>query len=279
MTEVTERRVETIDGLELAVYEQGPPDAPTVVLVHGYPDNHSVWDGVAKVLAERFHVVAYDVRGTGESGVPDSTAGYRLAQLSADFTAVIDAVSPDAPVHVAAHDWGSIQTWESVTSPELRSRIATYVSISGPDLGMATTWLRERTHVGSSLRQLAHSWYVFAFQLPLLPEAMVRSGLLARFVGGEPRPTKDQVNGVELYRANFLGKLLRPEPRSTEVPVLVIAPRGDDYVTVPLQTEAPRAYTTSLATRVIDGGHWVVAADPELVAGEIVAFIEKETGR
>lgn len=276
MTEVTKRLVETTDGLTLAVYEQGPADAETVVLVHGYPDNHSVWDGVAKVLAERFHVVAYDVRGTGESGAPDSTAGYRLAQLSADFKAVIDAVSPDTPVHVAAHDWGSIQTWESVTDPALSTRIATYVSISGPDLGMATTWLRERAHPGSSLRQLAHSWYVFAFQLPLLPEAMVRSGLLARFVGGEARPTKDQVNGVELYRANFLGKLLRPDPRPTEVPVLVIAPREDAYVTVPLQTEAPRAYATSLVTQVIDGGHWVVAAGPELVAGEIAAFIEKE---
>ncbi|MEI7054785.1 alpha/beta fold hydrolase [Nocardioides sp. CCNWLW239] len=276
MTEVTTRMVETTDGLTLAVYEQGPAEAPTIVLVHGYPDNHSVWDGVAQMLAERFRVVTYDVRGTGESGVPDSTAGYRLAQLSADFAAVLDAVSPDAPVHVAAHDWGSIQTWESVTDPALSSRIASYVSISGPDLGMATAWLRERAHLGSSLRQLAHSWYVFAFQVPLLPEAMVRSGLLARFVGGGPRPTKDQVNGVELYRANFLGKLLRPEPRTTDVPVLVIAPRGDDYVTVPLQTEAPRAYVTSLTTRVIEGGHWVVATEPELIAAEIEGFIEKE---
>ncbi|MGH4000015.1 MAG: SDR family oxidoreductase, partial [Pseudonocardiaceae bacterium] len=119
------------------------------------------------------------------------------------------------------------------------------------------------------------SWYVFAFQLPLLPEAMVRSGLLSRFVGGGPRPVKDQVNGVELYRANFLGKLVRPEPRPTDVPVQVLAPRDDAYVTVPLQTEAPRAYASSLVTRVIEGGHWVVATEPELVAGEIAAFIEK----
>lgn len=274
-TEVTKRLVETTDGLRLAVYEQGPAAARTVVLVHGYPDNHAVWDGVAEVLAERFHVVAYDVRGTGESDVPDSTAGYRLAQLSEDFRAVIDAVSPEAPVHVAAHDWGSIQTWESVTSPTLSNRIASYTSISGPDLGMATTWLRERGHNRSTARQLAHSWYVFAFQLPLLPEAMVHSGLLGRLVGGRPRPAKDQVNGVELYRANFLCKLIRPEPRTTDVPVQVLAPRDDAYVTVPLQTEAPQAYATSLVTRVIDGGHWVVAKEPELVAGEIATFIEK----
>jgi pimeloyl-ACP methyl ester carboxylesterase len=47
MTEVTKRLVETTDGLTLAVYEQGPADAETVVLIHGYPDNHSVWDGTA----------------------------------------------------------------------------------------------------------------------------------------------------------------------------------------------------------------------------------------
>ncbi|TQL66897.1 pimeloyl-ACP methyl ester carboxylesterase [Nocardioides albertanoniae] len=274
MTELSRRLVETTDGLRLAVYEQGPADAETVVLVHGYPDNHSVWDGAAAALAARFHVVAYDVRGTGESEAPDSTAGYRLAQLSDDFRSVIDAVSPDAPVHVAAHDWGSIQTWESVTSPSLSSRISSYTSISGPDLGMATTWLRERGHARSSLRQLAHSWYVFAFQLPLLPEAMVRSGVLSRFVGGRPRPERDQVNGVELYRANFLGKLVRPEPRSTDVPVQVLAPRDDAYVTVPLQTEAPKAYASSLVTKAIDGGHWVVEKSPDLVADEIAAFIE-----
>ncbi len=58
-----ERRVLT-GGVELCVAELGDPGRPTVVLVHGYPDSKEVWSRVAPRLAERFHVVAYDVRGT-----------------------------------------------------------------------------------------------------------------------------------------------------------------------------------------------------------------------
>lgn len=291
MTEVTRRMVETSDGLTLAVFEQGPADAPTVVLVHGYPDNHTVWDGVAAVLARRFHVVAYDVRGTGVSGTPDSTEGYRLAQLSADFTAVIDAVSPHAPVHVAAHDWGSIQTWESVTAPELSHRIASYTSISGPDLGMATAWLRSPRQPVDKLRQLADSWYVYFFQTPVLPEAAARTGVLDRLVTigarkGTPwrrnrpvrtRPEKDKVNGIELYRANFLDKLAHPGGRPTSVPVQVLAPTLDDYVTAPLQTGAPEPYVERLYTRTIHGNHWVVEQSPAMVAEKIEEFIDLVT--
>ena len=49
----TTRRVTSTDGVCLAVHESGDANATTVVLVHGYPDNHHVWDGVADVLAER----------------------------------------------------------------------------------------------------------------------------------------------------------------------------------------------------------------------------------
>ncbi|HJT04194.1 MAG TPA: alpha/beta fold hydrolase, partial [Pseudonocardiaceae bacterium] len=58
------------DGVTLRVHESGPPDAPTVICVHGYPDDHTVWDGVVAELALRYHVVSYDVRGAGESGKP-----------------------------------------------------------------------------------------------------------------------------------------------------------------------------------------------------------------
>ncbi|MBO0842698.1 MAG: SDR family oxidoreductase, partial [Nocardioides sp.] len=234
---------------------------------------------------------AYDVRGTGRSGVPDSTAGYRLTQLSADFKSVIDAVSPDQPVHVAAHDWGSIQTWESVTSPELSSRIASYTSISGPDLGMATAWLRSPRQPVDKVRQLTDSWYVFFFQSPVLPELAARTGSLDRLVAlgarkGTPwrrhrpakrLPDKDKLNGIELYRANFLGKLAKPGGRPTTVPVQVLAPTLDDYVTTPLQVEAPKPYVERLWTREIHGNHWVVEQSPTMIAGKITEFIDLVT--
>lgn len=51
-------------GVELCVAELGDAGRPTVVLVHGYPDSKEVWSDVAVRLAEHWHVVLYDVRGT-----------------------------------------------------------------------------------------------------------------------------------------------------------------------------------------------------------------------
>lgn len=285
--------ITTDDGIELALHEQGVPGAATVVLVHGYPDDHTVFDGVAAELAGRFRVVRYDVRGCGASGVPTATGDYALPRLAADLGAVLDAVSPHEPVHLVAHDWGSIQAWEAVTDPAFADRLASFTSISGPSLDMAAVWLRGGARrPGAALTQLAHSYYIGLFQLPVLPELAARRGLVGALVtrsarAGTPwarrRPrvspeTKDAVNGIELYRANVVSRMARPRPRRTSVPVQVLAPTHDPHVTTPLQTEAPRPFVDRLHTRSIVGNHWVVAQRPAMVAAKITEFIDHTTG-
>lgn len=79
--------VTATDGVALAVhrYTDIDPRRPTVLAIHGYPDNHHVWDAVAGQLTdrlpERYNVIAYDVRGAGGSSVPTRRAGYRFRQL------------------------------------------------------------------------------------------------------------------------------------------------------------------------------------------------------
>ena len=58
--------------------------------------------------------------------------GFTLEKLTDDFLAVADAVSPDRPVHLVGHDWGSVQAWEFVTVPRTEGRIASFTSMSGP---------------------------------------------------------------------------------------------------------------------------------------------------
>ena len=177
---------------------------PVIVAVHGYPDDHSVWDGLTALLADDHRVVRYDVRGAGASDVPPSRAGYRMPHLVDDLFAVIDHVGE--PVHLVGHDWGSIQSWPALTDPRAHGRIRGFTSISGPSLEHATVWLRGlRRDPRSRLRQLAHSYYTLLFQLPALPELAVRRGLMDRVVG--PRSHADQANGVNLYRANMFGAL------------------------------------------------------------------------
>jgi NAD(P)-dependent dehydrogenase (short-subunit alcohol dehydrogenase family)/pimeloyl-ACP methyl ester carboxylesterase len=262
----------------LAVFEHGDPSAPTVVLVHGYPDTHAVWDDVVPLLAEDFHVVTYDVRGAGASDRPRDLEAYRLEFLRRDLFAVIDAVSPDRPVHLVGHDWGSVQSWEAVTEPG--ARIATFTSISGPSLDHLGKWLR-RPGV-KQLRQLLHSWYVFAFQVPVVAPLLWKLGL-ARLLGNllrkvegirqSPAPTltSDSVNGIALYRANILPRLMAPRDRRTDIPVQVIQPLHDRYIDArPIDLER---WVTTLRRRTLASGHWAPLTHAPAVARMVTEFI------
>jgi pimeloyl-ACP methyl ester carboxylesterase len=271
------RYVTSADGTRIAVYEYGEPAAPVLIAVHGYPDNATLWDPVATRLAEHFRVITYDVRGAGESDQPRQRAAYRLERLEEDFVAVLDAVSPGQPVQLLAHDWGSIQSWHFVTSERLQGRIVSFVSISGPSLDHVGYFLRSRWRSREGLKQLMHSWYVFYFQLPWLPERGWRKGWahrvfsrLERSAGGTApaegeRSLGDYVNGLNLYRANVLQRLWRPRQRRTGVPVLAVSPDGDAFVTTPLQTDVAR-WAPNLSVQVVRGGHWMPRNDPGLVA-------------
>ncbi len=271
---VIERRWVEGDGLRLAVFEQGVADAPVIVLVHGYPDNSSVWDGVASLLAKRFRVVRYDVRGHGESNAPSSRDGYLIERLNRDLAAVVRAVSPDKPVHLVGHDWGSVQSWPAVTSPEFSSLFASYTSISGPDLEQTAAWMRRPAHLGRVLRQLLHSWYIGAFQVPVVPELVWRiPALRAKFHA----TYRDARNGIELYRANMVSRLAATTTRGTDLPVQQIALTKDPFVTPGLLRSAD-PWCTRLWRRELVGEHWAVRSNPAAVARFVTEFIDHVDG-
>lgn len=286
---MSHRFVTSADGTRIAVFESGPIDGPVLIAVHGYPDNHTVWNGVAAVLADRYRVVQYDVRGAGESDKPSRRRDYLMARLVEDFRAVADDVSPSAPVHLVAHDWGSIQSWAAVTDPSTRDRVASYTSVSGPHLDYVGAWMRDRSHPRESLRQLAHSWYIAAFQIPLLPDRIVQLKAVERALErveskGSPggvtqqplvRSTADKVNGIKLYRANMPRVLARPRQVPTTVPVQVLAPIDDNYVSVPLATQAPSGWVEDLSVVEIAGSHWVVSESPERIAAYVDEFARR----
>ncbi|RJS45216.1 alpha/beta fold hydrolase [Nocardioides cavernaquae] len=281
--------VATSDGLSLAVYEDGPADAPVIVFVHGYPDNHHVWDGIAGQLAQDFRVVRYDVRGAGRSDVPVDRSGYRIEQLVDDLGRVINAASPDASVHLVAHDWGSIQSWDALPDDRFGVLIRSFTSISGPSLDHAAVWMRGLRHgLGNRLLQLAESYYIGFFMTPRLPELLARRGFVARMAGLSAlvsRPSilpqtatferghAETVNGIDLYRANVPQRLLRPHPPQVTLPVQVVVPSRDIHVSAPLAEQAPAPFVSNLTISNIHGNHWVVAQRPVMVAHLIRRFV------
>jgi pimeloyl-ACP methyl ester carboxylesterase len=68
---VTHYRTATIDGVELFYREAGPAAAPVIVLLHGFPTSSHMFRNLIPVLAQRYHVIAPDYPGFGQSGVPD----------------------------------------------------------------------------------------------------------------------------------------------------------------------------------------------------------------
>jgi NAD(P)-dependent dehydrogenase (short-subunit alcohol dehydrogenase family)/pimeloyl-ACP methyl ester carboxylesterase len=275
------------DGVRLSVRASGPEDAPTVVLVHGYPDNASMWDGVVDELSGRFRTVVYDVRGAGESDKPKGRRSYELDQLSQDLAAVVNEVKPAGQVHLLAHDWGSIQAWHAVTGEGLRGRVLSFTSISGPSLDHAGAWFRAQLRpsprrLAHALTQFLRSGYIAFFQLPLLPELLWRTGAMRRLIRtlepAEAAPdTSDGVHGLKLYRANMLPRLSRPVPRTVDIPVQVLAPTGDKFATMPLQTEIG-SWVPDLRVRWVTGSHWITRSKPGVIAAAAAELIDHAEG-
>jgi pimeloyl-ACP methyl ester carboxylesterase len=294
------RRTVLSGDVELSVVEYGDPASPPLVLVHGYPDNKEVWTPVAERLAERFHVVLYDVRGHGESTAPQPLrGGFRLECLTRDFLAVVDAVSPNRPVHLVGHDWGSVQGWEFATVRETEGRIASFTSISGPCLDHFGHWIRDRLRhptvrrTAQLLCQKAKSWYVYALRTPVFPELAWHGPLgrrwpmlLARSEGlsDDCYPTEslpqDAAHGAWLYRDNVRRRFRRPRPDAhSHVPVQLIIPTGDPFLSPALYDDLER-WVPELSRRSVPAKHWLPRSMPKRLAEWISEFVLRhEPGR
>ena len=289
------RRTVTRDGTDLAVFEAGNSDAATIVFVHGWPDTHQMWAGVMELLAGRFRVVAYDLRGMGESSDPGEVEHFSLEEQARDLFAVIDAVSPDAPVHVVAHDWGSVFAWEAVCEEYAEERIASFTSISGPNIDHLAHWVRGTLRrptpgdVAGVLAQLTSSSYIGVFVTPVgrwffgnVASERRWERFLSRVEGFRPEAwhhaptlTRDMVSGLRIYQANVARRLgSPPRERRTSVPVLQVAPTRDIAIRGSA-LGASEGWATQLERHEVPYGHWVALGHPDVVAEEVERFVRR----
>src|SRR5215471_9122857 len=99
------------NGINLHIAEAGPPDAPLVLLLHGFPEFWYSWRNQIQPLADRgFHVVAPDLRGYNLSDKPEGIASYDLDQLAADVAGIASHFSRER-FAIAGHDWGAAVAW------------------------------------------------------------------------------------------------------------------------------------------------------------------------
>ncbi len=287
--------VTATDGVTLAVhrYSEIDPARPTILAIHGFPDNHHVWDGVAEHLAGRYNFVAYDVRGAGESSRPAKRSGYAFAQLVSDIDVVIDSLGVPQ-VHLLGHDWGSIQAWPAVTDESVATKVCSFTAISGPHLQYAGTFMRSARTVRTAAqvaRQLMASAYIGFFLCPGVPELAFRARVgvkvveaLGRIGSSSTRSQRretmrsvtDYLNGLNLYRANMPAPLLAPGAQlpKTTVAVQTLVPRRDVFVTPALQ-RFTGAIPDGGRVVPIEGGHWVVTSRPDVIARLTAEWVDR----
>lgn len=271
--------------------------APLVVLLHGFPEHWYTWHNQLSVLAEAgYRVVAPDMRGYNRSSAPTGVDSYRTDELVADVRGLVEHRGASRAALVG-HDWGGLVAWESaIREPEFVSQLAV-LNAPHPDI--------YRRQLLRSPGQLLRSWYVFAVQVPWLPEKLLAAdGFrlveesfehlagseafterdVARFKAALER-SQSPTGPLNYYRASAresvemgLQSLLPGENysvRPVDVPTLAIWGDRDPALEVALLDGLEDVVADLQLSRFPDTGHWPHIEHPSRVNDELLAFLDR----
>lgn len=274
-----------VNGVRLHYVQAG--NGPLVVLLHGFPEFWYSWRHQIPALATAgFQVVAPDLRGYNESDKPAGVACYRLDTLANDVLGLIQTLGTGRAV-VAGHDWGGGIAWYlAIHHPQLVEKL---IILNSPH--PAAFWRALRTST-----QLLRSWYMFFFQLPWVPEWLIRAG---NFAGLERTLRQGPVRAgafsdedIRYYKQalarpgaltaalNYYRALFRYRPkdvmqqvRPIQVPTLLLWGERDRYLSIRL-TQGLEAWVPDLRIcRLPHASHWVQNDAPDDVNQAMLAFL------
>ncbi len=118
------RKVALATGITVNVALAGPEEAPPVILLHGFPESHRTWRGLAPLLSDRLRLIMPDQRGFGGTGHPQYVEDYATDKLLADLFALAEALDLGR-FALGGHDWGGAIAWAAAIRGDPRiSRLA-----------------------------------------------------------------------------------------------------------------------------------------------------------
>jgi pimeloyl-ACP methyl ester carboxylesterase len=261
-------------------------EGPLVVLLHGFPEFWFSWRFQIPALASAgLRVVAPDMRGYNLSTRPSGVPAYDIDRLAGDVRDLIHERGAKS-AFLAGHDWGAAVAWvTAMNHPEVVERLAI---LNVPHPRRLLRGLR-------TPRQLAKSWYMFFFQLPWLPERLVRARRWWFFRYGfehDARPgafTREDIDRyveawsqpdattttINYYRSVFRQSPRRAEARLRQVdaPTLVVWGERDRYLGADLAEPDPSDVPNlDRVVRLPDASHWVHHDEPEQVTQLLAEF-------
>lgn len=262
-----------------------------VLLLHGFPDFWYMWRHQIPLFAKAgYRAIALDMRGYNRSDAPGEIAAYNSTHLANDVIRVLDTLGIEKAILVG-HDWGGVVAWHFAMNHP--GRISRLVVINAPHPKTYFSLLFKTS-------QLPRSWYVFAFQIPRLPEMILarsRMKLLRRIWKHAARNSGAVTDSdIEKYAKSFSreGKLraavnyyraagrslLKPAGgRRIDIPTLIVWGEKDRYL-VPALAEATRRWVPRLTIRKFaQYGHWPQLEGPGVVNAVILEFLAHDSRR
>jgi pimeloyl-ACP methyl ester carboxylesterase len=263
------------DGLQFRVQRRGR--GPVVLLLHGFPDSLTMWDGMASLLeAAGFQAIAVDQRGCGDSDAPAGPAAYRLHRLVGDAIGLLGALDVHEPVHVMGHDWGAAVAWCLAITRPATVRSAVAISVGHP-----TAYAR------AGLEQKRKGLYTLGWQFPVLAERWLAANDWARmrhWLRQHPDPESCLRNlarpgrltaGLNWYRGNLSSMLARTWPPCS-VPMLGLWSSEDHCLAEDQMEQSARRVTGPWRYERIEGaGHWLPLERPQQVAGLAIDWFNR----
>jgi pimeloyl-ACP methyl ester carboxylesterase len=288
--------VETLEidanGLRFHALAAGPRDGPLVLLLHGFPETSHAWRRQLPALAAAgLRTVAPDQRGYGHSSKPPGSRSYVIGLLAADIVAIARALGRER-FRVVGHDWGGGVAWYLAGNrPDMVERAAI---LNAPHGDAFVAALR---HDGAQRRR---SWYMALFQLPWLPEALLRAGgfrRLERALVASARPGAFEDTDLAAYRAAWaqpaaLTAMIdwyramrharhevmagRKRARApVAIPVRLVWGDRDPFLAPGLAEASIARCAQGRLIRLPDATHWLHHEEPERVNALLVEFLRE----
>ncbi len=272
------------NGVRLHYISEG--EGNLMLMLHGFPEFWYSWRHQITAFSNNYRVVAPDLRGYNYSDKLQSIQLYSISELVQDIAGIITNLGYEKCILVG-HDWGGLIAWYFADQyPKMVEKLIV-LNIPHP------AKLREGLRTPQQLRK---SWYVFFFQLPFLPELLLRwnnyKAIESAFINTAINKSAFTDEDIQAYKKSaakpealtaminyyrcFVRQTLRSEKswNKLDVPTLMIWAENDTALGKEL-TYRTEDYVNNLTLKYIPNcSHWVQQEQPELVNQYIADFLQ-----
>ncbi|MFG1427952.1 alpha/beta fold hydrolase [Roseixanthobacter glucoisosaccharinicivorans] len=279
----TYHRVE-VDGVGVFYREAGPKDAPTLVLLHGFPTSSRQYETLIPLLAPKYHIIAADYPGFGQSDAPPPSAyDYSFDNLAATMTRLLELLGIDSYA-LYIHDYGApVGLRMMLAQPErLRALITqngnAYTEGLGPKwASIAEFWADPEahpevvdaflSHEGTKQRHIAGSRH---------PERYDPARWTDEFAHlSKPGQREIQTALLYDYRTNVASYPAWQAWLRTRQPPTLIVWGANDPSFIAAGAEAFKRDLPQAELHLLDAGHFALSEQNDAVARAMLAFLER----